>query len=96
MMIGSVKGALRFIAERGVWHCSLPEYTACQQIRSINYHEILCGDLDIAGAMNEAIRLAQTSAVKRIADGASVSEMRLSLTGYDVAGQGVAPAWLNL
>jgi hypothetical protein len=57
---------------------------------SLNFGEILSGDLATASATNETIRLAQTSAVKGIANGAGVSEMRLRLTGYDVTGQGVA------
>src|ERR1700730_434443 len=90
MRIGSVKVTLRFLAQRGLRRCFPSKHTACQQISSINYREILSGDLATPNATNETIRLAQTSAVKGIANGASVSEMRLRLTGDDVTGQGVA------
>src|SRR5271165_4566723 len=88
--IGSVKVTLRFLAQRGLHRCFQSKHTTCQQISSINYREILSGDLATPSATNETIRLAQTSAVKGIANGASVSEMRLRLTGYDVTGQGIA------
>ena len=90
MTIGSIKVTLRFLAQRGLHRRFPSKHTACQQISSINYRQILSGDLACPGAPNETIRLAQTSTVKGIANGAGVSEMRLRLTGYDVTRQGVA------
>src|ERR1700751_810647 len=87
---GSVKIILRFFAQRGVHRCFPTKYPACQQIGSINYRQILSGDLASPGSTNETIRLAQTSAVKGIANGAGISEMRLRLTSCDVTGQGLA------
>src|SRR5258708_15616954 len=84
-MIGSVKCALRFIAERGVGRCILPEHAARQQVRSIDGHEIFCGDLETGSAAHDAVCLTHASAVQRIADRAGVREVRLLLAGGDVA-----------
>src|SRR6202048_618268 len=80
-MIGSVKGALRFIAKGGVGCCILPEHAARQQIRSIDGHEIFCGDLETGSAAHDAVCLPHASAVQRIADRAGVREVRLLLAG---------------
>src|ERR1700738_310969 len=90
-MIGSVKGALRFIAERGVGCCILPEHAARQEIRSIDGHEIFYGDLEIGSAVHDAVCLTQASAVQCIADGAGVREVRLLLAGVDVARESLPP-----
>src|SRR5580700_9451802 len=82
--IESIKCFLGFIAQRGTGRGLLREHAAGQQIGSLDGHQIVSRDFDLARGAHDAIGLAQSRPIQRITNRARVREMRQQLPRGDV------------
>ena len=91
-VIDSVKSFLSFIAQWRAGRGLLPEHAAGQQIGRVDGHQVVRRDFRAARGPHDAVGVAQTSAIQRVANRAGVREVRQQLARGDVAFQRLALA----